>query len=106
MRVVDLELWQRSLGFAAPGRGPAARVTGVIYGNESVASGNWPIAFGPLFAAHIQCIRSRIRSCANLPGNELHQVASTLAGFGHMASKPQVNGVIGGSRGITGKAFQ
>ncbi|MFD8972655.1 hypothetical protein [Streptomyces sp. NPDC059593] len=78
----------------------------MIYGHESVASGNWPIAFGPLFAAHIQCIRSRIRPRTNPPGNELHQVASTLAGFGQMTSKPQLNGVTGDSLGITGNTFQ
>ncbi|MGW8351615.1 hypothetical protein [Streptomyces wedmorensis] len=78
----------------------------MIYGRESVTSGNWPIAFGPLFVAHIQCIRSRIRPCANPPGKELHQVASTLAGFGHIASKSQVSGVADGSHGITGNALR
>lgn len=88
------------------GRAPAGRVAEMIYGHESIASGNWPTAFGPLFAAHIQCIRSRIRPRTNPPGNELHQVASTLAGFGHVTSKPQLNGVTGGCQAITGNAFQ
>lgn len=69
----------------------AGRVTETAYSHESVVIGNWATAFVPLFAAHIQCIEPRIRPCANLPENELHQVASALAGFGHMVVKSQVS---------------